>query len=71
MSGRVGQASVLQNFVVWSTAFISLLVALVISDIEISESFRILCVISLQTFGGMLIYRWFTQAEFAPTPEMI
>ena len=73
MLRRVSNLISLPNSVVWLASFFSLLTALVISDIAVSEAFFILCVISVQTVGGILIYRWFTRSavlSFAETLGM-
>ena len=71
MNSPVIQSSALRNLLVWGAAFVSLMVALIISDVSVIDAFLILSVTSVQTLGGVLIYRWCTRAEISPTPEFI
>jgi hypothetical protein len=71
MISPVSQSPVLRNSLVWGAAFFSLLVALIISDVSVIDAFLILSVISVQTLGGILIYRWCSRAEISPSPEYI
>ncbi len=71
MLQRVSNSISLPNSAVWLVSFFSLLTTLVISDVEVSEAFSILCIISVQTYGGILIYRFFTRADVLPIPEIL
>jgi hypothetical protein len=65
------QSFALRNLFFWGAAFFSLLVALIISDVSVIDAFLTLCVVSVQTFGGILIFRWCVRAEMSPSPEFI